>query len=386
MLAFKVLQLEQEFQANPAYKSLIPPPLERAVCKSATTAETLDTVTGNTADKRNQDDLAAVVDLTNALNRLLHRRHHIFSAVIVEIEMEAFANHPLNRRAYAMGKYYVRVEKERWGSIHIDKNAEAHMAAVWKTVQRECTKRYQCNLIDLFDLENPLERQLPRRRLCDYWVGDEFLRKTVAAKSPAPKAKTKSKVKTSKPGRPKERPALAPAPPSSSLETASHDDSSHPARVPTAHDLSPPAAPAPTPSGHRRTSQPPAPVLLAEHHSFPVESTPYAQSGHSYRKANGLLDKSTASNKTSRRKTNESVVERRPPPAVQEVPSEHPVYQGNNRQLKLMHVLLEEPEPGSGDGGEIRWEALVLVGLGLGRRSTSASLIMIQVFKRIGFT
>jgi hypothetical protein len=62
------------------------------------------------------------------------------------------------------------------------------------------------------------------------------------------------------------------------------------------------------------TLKPPAPAPLAEHHSLPVESTPYAQSGHSYRKANGLLDKSTASNKTSRSKTNEPEVERRAPP------------------------------------------------------------------------
>jgi hypothetical protein len=133
------------------------------------------------------------------------------------------------------------------------------------------------------------------------------------------------------------------------------------------------------------TLKPPAPAPLAEHHSLPVESTPYAQSGHSYRKANGLLDKSTASNKTSRSKTNEPEVERRAPPARQEISSEHPVYQVNNRQLKLMHVLLKEPEPVSGDGGEIRWEALVQVSWSLGDVSTSAWLIMIQVFKRIGF-
>jgi hypothetical protein len=78
-------------------------------------------------------------------------------------------------------------------------------------------------------------------------------------------------------------------------------------------------------------------------------------------------------------------VERRAPPARQEISSEHPVYQVNNRQLKLMHVLLKEPEPVSGDGGEIRWEALVQVSWSLGDVSTSAWLIMIQVFKRIGF-
>lgn len=79
-----------------------------------------------------------------------------------------------------------------------------------------------------------------------------------------------------------------------------------------------------------------------------------AQSGHAYRKEHGLLDLlPIGSEKHIAGPSKDKVSE--------EQASSHPLFEVNNKQIKLVRRILAENLPGQGENGEVRWESIIKV-------------------------
>jgi hypothetical protein len=186
--------VEQELRANPLFNHLIPPILSRAI--------------GESAAKTTPPGLTL-------LTRCRRRRcppggpRYRFESPTALGYPTAFRVHPIDRRSVAIRDYYILVEKEQARNNETLDNANARLAKIWQLVQAKVTRLYHCNLLDLYDLDIPLERHVPNRRLTDEWDGDEMWRKAGPAQMPS-KAKTKAKLKMAKPGASKDRSAAPP--------------------------------------------------------------------------------------------------------------------------------------------------------------------------------